>query len=100
MANQQERFETYRNRVQAEAYAAKEALRREKEAVCNAIGRIPENVYWLLGKGRNSPSEPLYGVQLLDPETRIVVAEAEAERLSDAITAAVGKLRTTDQADL
>ena len=114
MSTQQERFKSYSARVAAdgglldwewddyirlerqlhpERHIAKEAIRREKEAIGNAIGMIPANLYWLLGKGKNSSSEPLYGAQLLDPETRIVVAEAEADKLSDAIVKAVEKLR-------
>jgi hypothetical protein len=58
----------------------------------SAIAAIPSGLYWLIGKGRTRPSEPLYGIQLIDPESDVVVAEAEAEQLADAINAAVAKL--------
>lgn len=57
-----------------------------------ALTSIPAHLYWLIGRGRNRPSEPMFGCQLIDPESGIVVAEAEAEVLSDAIKSAISKL--------
>lgn len=62
------------------------------QAVSQALARIPAHLYWLMGKGRTRPSEPLYGVQLIDPESGVAIAEAEAEQLVDAIDAAVKQL--------
>lgn len=59
-----------------------------------AIASIPPHLYWLIGKGRTRPAEPFYAVQLIDPESGIAIAEAEAEQLADAINAAVEKLAT------
>lgn len=42
-----------------------------------ALTLIPDGMWWLIGKGRTRPDEPLYGVQILDGER--VVAEAETE---------------------
>lgn len=56
------------------------------------VQQIPPNLFWIIGKGRNRPSEPLFAVQLLDPETRIAVAEAEHEDLDQAIALAVASL--------
>lgn len=60
--------------------------------VSRAIASIPAHFYWLMGKGRTRPSEPLYAVQVIDPESGIAIAEAEAEQLVDAINAAIERL--------
>lgn len=60
--------------------------------VSRAIASIPAHFYWLMGKGRTRPSEPLYAVQVIDPESGIAIAEAEAEQLAEAIDAAVKQL--------
>lgn len=61
-----------------------------------ALEKIPAYLYWLIGKGRTRPDEPLYAVQLLDPVTHAVVAEAEAERLRFAIEIAVEAVLAKD----
>lgn len=42
-----------------------------------ALTLVSDGMWWLIGKGRTRPDEPLYGVQILDGER--VVAEAETE---------------------
>lgn len=64
--------------------------------VARAIASIPAHLYWLVGKGRTRPSEPLYAIQLIDPESGVAIAEAEAEQLVDAIDAAVAKLTASN----
>ncbi len=56
------------------------------------LAAIPDHLYWLMGKGRTRPAESLYAVQLIDPESGIAIAEAEAEHLADAVAAAIKKL--------
>ncbi|MDX3971139.1 MAG: hypothetical protein QHD01_31725 [Bradyrhizobium sp.] len=68
----------------------------EAQNVSRALGSIPDHLYWLMGKGRTRPAEPLYAVQLIDPESGIAIAEAEAEQLGDAIAAAVKKLNSAE----
>lgn len=43
-----------------------------------AMTLIPDDLWWILGKGRTRPNEPLYGVQLRNPSGPDAVA-AEAE---------------------
>lgn len=62
-----------------------------------ALASIPAHLYWIAGKGRTRPSEPLYGVQLIDRESGIAIAEGEAEQLVDAIVAAVKRLPFSHQ---
>lgn len=57
-----------------------------------AIASIPPSFYWLMGKGRTRPDEPLYAIQLIDPESGVAIVETEAEELADVINAAVKKL--------
>lgn len=66
--------------------------------LAEALASIPASLYWLLGKGRVSPAEPLYAAQLIDPESGIAIAEGEADRLSEAIDIAVAKLATVSPA--
>ncbi len=49
------------------------------------IAAIPARYYWIAGKGRARPDEPLYGIQILDAETIDIVAEAEADTLEDSV---------------
>lgn len=65
------------------------------QTVSHALASIPAHLYWLIGKGRTRPSEPLYAVQLIDPESGVAIAEAEAEQLVDAISAAIKQLTTS-----
>lgn len=67
------------------------------QAMSEAIASIPAHLYWLMGKGRTRPSEPLYAVQLVDPESGVAIVETEAEHLADAINAAVGQLNTSQR---
>ncbi|MCK1568963.1 hypothetical protein IVB08_34460 [Bradyrhizobium sp. 173] len=69
-----------------------EARQSPTQTVSHAISSIPAHLYWLMGKGRTRPTEPLYAVQLIDPESGIAIAEAEAEQLVDAINAAIERL--------
>jgi hypothetical protein len=55
---------------------------------------IPENYFWMAAKGRLKPAEPLYAVQIIDAESGIHVAAAEAETLDEAIAAAMRDLAT------
>lgn len=50
---------------------------RYTESADAALTLIPDGMWWLIGKGRTRPDEPLYGVQILDGER--VAAEAETE---------------------
>lgn len=72
--------------------AAPAAPRTPDDDLSRAIASIPQHLYWLIGKGRTRPKEPLYAVQLIDPESGIAIVETEAEQLADAINAAVKKL--------
>lgn len=58
----------------------------------HAVGSIPDQLYWLLGKGRTRPTEPLYAVQIIDPDSGIAVSETEGENLVDTIRAAIEQL--------
>lgn len=65
------------------------------QVVARAIASIPKTVNWLMGSGRTRPGEPLYAIQLIDPESGIAIVETEAEQLADAINAAVEQLNTS-----
>jgi hypothetical protein len=69
-----------------------EVLTSSADAVDRAIAGIPDHLYWLMGKGRTRPREPLYGVQLIDAESGIAIVEAEAEDLAEAIKTAVERM--------
>lgn len=73
--------------METRALAAEEKL--AQDGLLRAVASIPPNIYWLMGKGRTRPKEPLYAVQLIDPESGVAIAEAEAEQLAEAIDAAV-----------
>lgn len=62
------------------------------KTVADAIASIPDRVYWLIGKGRTRPTEPLYAIQLIDPESGVAIIETEGEDLAETIGAAVEKL--------
>lgn len=65
------------------------------DAVSRAIASIPDQFYWLMGKGRTRPSEPLYAVQLIDAESGVAVVETEGEDLAGTIRAAVELLHAS-----
>ena len=73
-------------RAQLEAHAA-EQVRAERER--NPLNQLPNDLYWLIGKGKTRPDEPLYGVQLLEPGSLKIIAEAEHDDLTEAIAAAI-----------
>lgn len=49
--------------------------------------------YWLFGKGRTRPTEPLYGIQVLDAATNAVLAEAEHDDPKECIALAIAALK-------
>lgn len=61
--------------------------------------RVLPGCYWLLGKGRNRPDEPLYGVQIMKGEAvnfvdaQDVSAETEAATPALALCAAIIRAR-------
>lgn len=59
----------------------------------SGIHAIPDHLFWLIGKGRQQPSEPLYAIQIIDPESGVVIAEREGETLDIAIAAALADLK-------
>jgi hypothetical protein len=66
------------------ANASAEARLRE------ALDRIPQQLFWIIGKGRLRAEEPLYGVQIKDGcET---IAEGEHDDLISAISVACDEL--------
>jgi len=69
-------------------------------SIMQAIAAIPNNLYWLIGKGRTRPSEPLYGIQILDPESNVAIAEGEADDVAGAVTNALKKLPAGQQGSI
>ncbi|MCK1503889.1 hypothetical protein [Bradyrhizobium sp. 18] len=61
-------------------------------ALAELVAAIPAQYFWIAGKGRIKPSEPLYAIRILDAETDEVVAQAEADTLEDAIAHALKSL--------
>lgn len=65
---------------------------------------IPDHLFWLIGKGRTRPTEPLYACQIIDPESGVAIAEAEHEELDQAVAKAVAaipsRLRSQDRKDV
>lgn len=61
------------------------------EGLLTALASIPENVYWLLAKGRLRPEEPLYAIQLLRPGTEYVIAEAEGDSIQECVAEALSR---------
>jgi hypothetical protein len=54
---------------------------------------IPDDLYWIMAKGKTRPDEPLYGVQILRPtgNPKDVIAEAEHDLLEVALLIAIMK---------
>lgn len=67
--------------------------------IADAIASIPDRVYWLIGKGRTRPTEPLYAIQLIDPESGVAIVETEGEDLAETISASVEKLSMLQPAE-
>lgn len=63
---------------------------RLREAL-DELERVRPGAFWLLGKGRTSEKEPLFGFQILFG-TDDVLADGEGETAADAIRAAVSRL--------
>lgn len=61
----------------------------------DALSLISPQFYWLTGKGRNSPKEPLYAIQIIDAETRATVAQSESDLLEGCICAAALRARAS-----
>ena len=59
-----------------------------------ALSLLPSDLYWLIGKGRTRPDEPLYGVNLFNPGDEKAIVQAESESLCLAICLAALKART------
>ena len=57
-----------------------------------AIASIPDNVFWLLAKGRICPDEPLFAIQFLRPGTEYVIAEAEGDSIQECVAEALARL--------
>jgi hypothetical protein len=57
-------------------------------SVQHALNSIPDELYWVIGKGKTRPDEPLYGIQIMDKK-RNIVAEAEDDSLIEAIKSAL-----------
>jgi hypothetical protein len=57
-------------------------------SVQHALNSIPDELYWVIGKGKTRPDEPLYGIQIMD-QKRNIVAEAEDDSLIEAIKSAL-----------
>lgn len=69
--------------------------RAELQLAAVELAKLPPDVYWLFGKGRLSKGEPLWAVQINDPLTLEVVAEAEASHPADAVRLAHAKYCAT-----
>ena len=70
--------------------------------VGDALGVLPDDVWWLMAKGRIEPGEPLYGIQLFPAddyaaEDDDALAEAEHECLPYCILIAAFELRKARQ---
>jgi hypothetical protein len=57
----------------------------------HAINSIPDGLFWLIGKGKVRADEPLYAIQIMDQQRR-VLAEAEDDSLIEAISMALNSL--------
>ena len=68
-------------------------------SIDDAIALIPDDLYWLIGKGKTRPTEPLFGAQLFKQGSfDIPFAEAEHEDGPTAIYIAVLLARGADVA--
>jgi len=61
-----------------------------------AMTLVPADAYWIFGKGRTRPDEPLFGFQILDPATNDVIAEAEHENREICVCIAALRARASD----
>lgn len=59
----------------------------------HALNSIPEGLFWLIGKGKISPDEPLYAIQIMDQQ-RNILAEGEDDNLIEAIRMALRDVRS------
>lgn len=78
----------------AGAASLPEALAKRCQSADAALASIPNNVYWLLAKGRLRDEEPLYAIQFLRPGTEDVIAEAEGDSIQECVAEANSRLRT------
>jgi hypothetical protein len=62
-------------------------------SVQHALNSIPEGLFWLIGKGKLRPDEPLYAIQIMDQQ-RHILAEAEDDNLIEAIKMALRDVRS------
>jgi len=58
----------------------------------HGINLIPEDLHWLIGKGRMNPDEKLYGCVILDQGGN-TVGEGESDDLMDAVAEALADLK-------
>ena len=66
-----------------------DSLKRYTVSVDAAMTLMPDKLYWLLGKGRTRPDEPIYGAQAFRPGNDVTVGEAETDTSAAAALCAV-----------
>lgn len=47
------------------------------EDFAKALAEIPAGMFWLMAKGRLTAEEPMYAIQLLEPDTHEILAQTE-----------------------
>ncbi|ARQ01919.1 hypothetical protein [Pseudorhodoplanes sinuspersici] len=92
-------FSLSRGQAKKDAEMIVRALNGMHASVDAAIDLIREDYCWLIGKGRLRSEEPLYGIQILQPGTNKVLAEAEHEEIVECIRAAVAKADAAQSAN-
>jgi hypothetical protein len=65
--------------------------RAELALAAEELAKLPSNVYWLFARGRVTPGEPLFAIQITDLAAN-VIAEAEGVHPADTIRLAVSRL--------
>lgn len=58
------------------------------DEIQHALNSIPDELFWVIGKGKIRADEPMYAIQLMDQQ-RNILAEAEDDSLIDAIRLAL-----------
>lgn len=72
--------------------AIKTLLREEQEQPIARLEASRPNDWWVIGKGRTRPDEPLYGIEIMEGQSVFMAAQGEADTLAEAIDDAIAQL--------
>jgi hypothetical protein len=74
-----------------DAHIRRRRAQSDLELVAVELAKLPNNVYWVLAKGRLTPTEPLWAVRITDLAGETIL-ETEGDHPADTVRAAADKL--------